>query len=82
MGIGKLLCVHGYRDAKADLKIFNELRKKEYKNDDEVELFQRIKWDLIKAVPSFSILFAPMGSPFFLVYLTLLPNFTPTWILT
>ena len=82
LGVAKLLCVNGYKDAKADFKVYRELRKKEKKSDSEVELFQRIKWDFIKAIPAFSLLFAPMGSPFFLVYLTIFPNFTPTWILT
>ncbi len=49
---------------------------------EEEMTYQRIKMNLVKAVPAFTLLNVPFGGPLFFVYLQLFPNFTPTWILT
>jgi hypothetical protein len=46
MGITKLLCVQGYRDAKADFRIFRDIRRKEDSDRtlEEMETYELIKW--------------------------------------
>lgn len=80
--IVKLLVVQGFRAAKADFGSWKELRLNSERNYEEEREYQRIKSDMLKAIPSFTILNVPLGGPLFFIYLQVLPNFTPTWILT
>ena len=84
MAAVKLLCVQSFRDAKSDYKRFKDigqlnLEQRQYQQQKD---YLRIKSDMLKAIPAFTILNVPGGTPFFFAYIILFPNLAPTWVLT
>lgn len=80
----KLLCVQSFRDARSDYYRSKEIGKLkvEQREYEEQRDYLRIKSDILKAIPAFTILNVPGGAPFFFAYILLFPNLAPTWVLT
>ena len=84
MAFVKLLCIQSFRDAKSDYYKYKEIGqiKVEERQENEQREYLRIKSDIFKAIPAFTILNIPGGAPFFFTYILLFPNLAPTWVLT